>query len=79
MNTIKPFVALVAFVLLAAPAPAQETKDTRIGKLSFENGFPSKDTATKLYDEMDFQRACQAYLWGLPAVGLENTPRTFLT
>jgi hypothetical protein len=24
----------------------------------------------KLYDEMDFQRACQAYLWGIPAVGL---------
>jgi hypothetical protein len=22
----------------------------------------------KLYDERDFQRACQAYLWALPAV-----------
>ena len=65
MNTIKPFVALVAFALLAAPALAQETKDTRIGKLSFGNGYPSKDTATKLYDEMDFQRATQAYLWAL--------------
>ena len=65
MNTIKPFVALVASVLLAAPALAQEIRDTRIGKLSFENGYPSKDTATKLYDEMDFQRATQAYLWAL--------------
>jgi hypothetical protein len=24
----------------------------------------------KLYDEMDFQRAAQAYLWGIPAVGM---------
>jgi len=72
MNTIKPFVALVASVLLAAPAPAQETKDTRIGKLSFENGYPSKDTATKLYDEMDFQRATQAYLWAFPAVSNQS-------
>ena len=24
----------------------------------------------KLYDEMDFQRAAQAYIWGIPAVGL---------
>jgi hypothetical protein len=72
MNTIKPFVALVAFVLLAAPALAQETKDTRIGKLSFENGYPSKDTATKLYDEMDFQRATQAYLWAFPAVSNQS-------
>jgi hypothetical protein len=70
MNTIKPFVALVAFALLAAPALAQETKDTRIGKLTFESGYPSKETVQKLYDEMDFQRASQAYLWGIPAVGL---------
>lgn len=44
-------------------------KDTRIGKLEFEVGFPSKRTTAKLYDELDFQRACQAYLWGLPIVG----------
>jgi hypothetical protein len=47
-----------------------ETIDTRIGKLSFESGYPAQDTVQKLYDEMDFQRACQAYLWGIPAVGL---------
>src|SRR6516162_10810243 len=70
MNSIKPFVALAAFALLAGPALAQETKDTRIGKLTFESGYPSKETVQKLYDEMDFQRAAQAYLWGIPAVGL---------
>ena len=49
---------------------AQETVDTRIGKLTFESGYPSPETVTKLYEEMDFQRACQAYIWGVPAVGI---------
>jgi len=45
---------------------------TRIGKLEFThdfaNGYPTDATVEKLYDERDFQRACQAYLWSLPAV-----------
>ena len=42
------------------------TVETRIGELYFENGYPSDETISKLYNEMDFQRAVQAYLWGLP-------------
>jgi hypothetical protein len=60
--------ALVGALAFATTSTQAEDIDTRIGKLSFENGYPSKDTATKLYDEMDFQRACQAYLWSFPAV-----------
>jgi len=49
-----------------------KTLTTRVGKLSFhhdfQNGYPTKDTVDVLYDERDFQRACQAYLWALPAV-----------
>ena len=49
-----------------------KTLNTRIGKLAFHHdfakGYPTKETVEKLYDERDFQRACQAYLWGLPAV-----------
>jgi hypothetical protein len=52
-------------------AEAQTVK-TRIGELHFELGVPTKETVTKLYDEMDFQRAVQAYLWGLPIVALEE-------
>ena len=51
-------------------ASTEETVNSRIGELKFESGYPSQQTVAKLYDEMDFQRACQAYLWGLPAVGL---------
>ena len=42
--------------------------ETRIGSLEFDKGFPTDATVEKLYDEMDFQRAVQAYLWGLPMV-----------
>jgi hypothetical protein len=46
--------------------------ETRIGTLEFThgfaNGYPTAATIEKLYDERDFQRACQAYLWSLPAV-----------
>jgi hypothetical protein len=46
--------------------------ETRIGRLEFThdfaNGYPTDATLEKLYDERDFQRACQAYLWSLPAV-----------
>ena len=31
----------------------------------FENGIPTEESVEKLFNEMDFQRACQAYLWGL--------------
>jgi hypothetical protein len=42
--------------------------ETRIGQLRFEGGYPSNETVDKLYEEMDFQRATQAYLWAIPIV-----------
>ena len=36
--------------------------------LHYEVGYPTKETSQKLYDEMDFQRACQAYMLSFPAV-----------
>lgn len=43
---------------------------TRIGELDFELGLPTEDTVAKLFDELDFQRACQAYIWALPIVSM---------
>jgi hypothetical protein len=52
---------------------------TRIGTLEFThdfaNGYPTDATIEKLYDERDFQRACQAYLWSLPAVSFASWQR----
>jgi hypothetical protein len=47
--------------------------DTRIGELKFSEGgfaggYPTQKTVDKLFDEMDFQRGTQAYLWALPLV-----------
>ncbi len=51
------------------------TVETRIGTLQFENGYPSDKTVAKLYDELDFQRGVQAYLWGLPMVEMAEWRR----
>jgi hypothetical protein len=49
-----------------------QTTDTRLGTLNFEKGFPSEETTRKVFDEIDYQRAVQAYLWGYPAVSFES-------
>jgi hypothetical protein len=48
---------------------------TRIGTLSFEKGYPSDATVEALYEELDFQRAVQAYLWALPMVEMAEWRR----
>lgn len=50
-------------------ATMQKSKDTRIGRIELDKGFPTKAAVTKLYDELDFQRASQAYIWALPLIG----------
>src|ERR1700733_12406325 len=65
--------------LTATETPQQV--ETRIGRLefthAFANGYPTEATIEKLYDERDFQRACQAYLWALPAVSFTAWQRGF--
>jgi hypothetical protein len=46
--------------------------ETRLGTLTYESGYPTVETTRRLYDEMDFQRAVQAYLWAYPAVSFES-------
>src|SRR4029450_5295440 len=66
--------ALIAALVFATMGAHADDIDTRIGKLSFThdfaNGYPSKETVEKLFDERDFQRACQTYLWALPMVSV---------
>lgn len=63
--------ALAASVTLSSVVRA-ETLPTRIGDLEFQGSYPTDATIAKLYDERDFQRATQAYLWALPIVGMAN-------
>ena len=48
--------------------PMTGTINSRIGSLAFDGGYPTDATVTKLYDEMDFQRATQACMWAIPIV-----------
>jgi hypothetical protein len=43
---------------------------SRIGTLKFFDGFPDKKTTENLFDNLDFQRAVQAYLLALPPVSM---------
>ncbi len=53
--------------------------ETRLGALKFDSGVPDKATTDKLYDNLDFQRAVQAYLLGLPPVNQLANKSAILT
>ena len=53
--------------------------ETRLGTLNFFDGFPDKASAAKLLDNLDFQRAVQAYLLALPAVNQAANRDAILT
>jgi hypothetical protein len=53
--------------------------ETRLGTLNFFDGFPDKATVEKLYDNLDFQRAVQAYLLAIPAVSQAVNRNAILT
>jgi hypothetical protein len=67
-------IAIFTIVLFTATATGAETIKTRIGRLNFThdfaNGYPTDSTVAKLFEEIDFQRACQAYIWALPLVSM---------
>jgi hypothetical protein len=82
-HTHLQLVALTAALSLGARAEAPKMKmstelppgiaspdkvETRLGTLNFFDGFPDNASVEKLYDNLDFQRAVQAYLLAIPAV-----------
>ncbi len=72
LKTLTLSIGLAALSIGSSAIAQEQTIETRIGKLTFThdfaNGFPTEDTVKKLYDERDFQRAVQAYLWSLPMI-----------
>ena len=46
--------------------------ETRIGTLEFFDGIPTKETAAKLYDNLDFLRGVETFLNGVPATSVEG-------
>ncbi len=76
-------VTLISVLALAPTGTRAEDINTRIGTLSFThdfaNGYPTKETVAKLFDERDFQRATQLYLWALPMVSLGEVEQVLAT
>lgn len=49
--------------------------ETRIGILEFFDGIPTKETSQLVYDHLDFSRAKEAFLNGIPAASIEALRR----
>lgn len=84
-TTRKPIsaVLLAAILLTANTTLAQEAKKSAgdgqtsvspqqyfANRIQLEGGQPAVATIAELYDELDFQRAVQAYIWATPFVAL---------
>jgi hypothetical protein len=50
--------------------PTTGSVASRLGTLDLDHGYPTAATVEKLFDDLDFQRACQAYLWALPLMAM---------
>jgi hypothetical protein len=74
MKTMNPIIIVAACAVVAwmplANAAEPTRHETRSGVLEFEgNGFPTDATVERIREEIDYQRAVQAYIHYLPAVG----------
>ncbi|MDE1994198.1 MAG: hypothetical protein KGI75_16970, partial [Rhizobiaceae bacterium] len=55
----------------AAVAAAEPTAPDN-SKFQYELDVPTDESAQKIFDELAYQRAVQVYLWGIPAVGMQQ-------
>ena len=62
---------LLAPALVALPAQAADDHWQALSELSFPGGYPDRESSARLFDELDFQRAVQVYLWALPAMNID--------
>ena len=61
---------------MATPIPADittpDTVETRIGTLTFNDGFPTNETVQKVYDNLAFQRGVDVFLNATPGGSTEG-------
>jgi hypothetical protein len=60
---------VTSVILMVFAGPRAQTTKSRVGKLEFDGGYPSKKTVERMYETMDLQRTVQAYLLTVPLVG----------
>jgi len=73
------FTALAVTTAEAQLLPTTGSIASRLGPLELVNGYPTDATVEKLYDDIDSQRACQAYLWALPLMAMQQWQSEHLT
>jgi len=56
----------------APEAPPSIVESRFLGRLSFQDGYPTEETIKRLYDELDFQRGTQVALRNTPALSMYN-------
>ena len=74
------FTACATSLANAAIPPSLVTPDkveTRIGTLDFKDGMPSKDTLAKVYDNVDFTHAYEAFVNTMQGVNAEAIKKGF--
>ncbi len=49
--------------------------ESRLGTLEFPQGFPTEDTAAKLYENLDFVHGVEAFLYALPGGSIHAAGR----
>jgi hypothetical protein len=71
--------------VLAIPAahaqllPTNGSVASRLGSLELQTGYPTDATVAKVFDDINFQRGCQAYLWALPIMAMQQWQNEHLT
>lgn len=60
----------VLFTFSLAPLAKAKQIETHIGSITTHLGTPTKESADKLFYEMDLRAAIQAYIWAMPAMGI---------
>jgi hypothetical protein len=56
--------------LESATLSGDERIGTPIGDIELRHSYFDDDASRRLFDEMDYQRACQAYIWSTPIVSM---------
>jgi hypothetical protein len=61
--------------LESATLAGDELISTPIGDIELRHSYFDDDASRRLFDEMDYQRACQAYIWSHPIVSMTGWRR----
>ena len=85
ISVVLALAGIALVLVLSAGASAQDKSDeanmvvreTSIGTLKFQRGFPTEETSKLLKKERRSQRAIQTYIWALPIVSMAEFVYTY--